>query len=56
MTDRRETITLFIGALMLVAAAIMATEAQERAHNLPAASIGEHHNPAQTVDMASPVN
>lgn len=56
MTERREAITLAIGALMLAAAAMLATEAQERAQNLPAASIGEHHSPAEIVDVAVPVN
>ncbi|CAM5725519.1 hypothetical protein MAUB1S_03834 [Mycolicibacterium aubagnense] len=56
MTDRREAITLIIGALMLAAAAMLATEAQERAQNLPAVSSGAHHSPAEIVDVASPVN
>ncbi|WGI32708.1 hypothetical protein [Mycolicibacterium aubagnense] len=56
MTDRREAITLVIGAFMLAAAAMLATEAQERAQNLPAVSISEHHSPAEIVDVAPPVN
>lgn len=42
MTARREAINLLIGALMLVAAAMIVTEAQEHAPHTPAVSIGEH--------------
>ncbi len=56
MTERREAITLVVGALMLAAAAMLAGEAQERAQNLPAASIGEHHGPAEIVDVGLPAN
>ncbi|SHV47393.1 Uncharacterised protein [Mycobacteroides abscessus subsp. abscessus] len=56
MTERREAITLVVGALMLAAAATLAGEAQERAQNLPAASIGEHSGPAEIVHVALPVN
>ena len=42
MTARREAINLIIGALMLVAAAMIVTEAQEHAQHPPAVSVGEH--------------
>lgn len=42
MTARREAINLIIGALMLVAAATIVTEAQEHAEHTPAVWVGEH--------------
>lgn len=42
MTARREAINLIIGAVMLVAAAMIVTEAQEHAQHTPAVSVGEH--------------
>lgn len=44
MTDvsaRREAVTLIIGALMLLAAAVTVAEAQERALQRPAASVSD---------------
>lgn len=51
MTARREAINLIIGALMLVAAALLVTEAQERAQHSPSVSVGEHHD-AGSVEAA----
>lgn len=55
MTARREAINLIIGALMLVTAAMIVTEAQERAQHTPAVSVGEHHD-AGILDAALPGN
>lgn len=46
MTARREAINLVIVALMLAAAAMIVSEAQEHAQNTPAVSVGEHHDVA----------
>ncbi len=56
VTARREAVNLIIGALMLVAAAVTVAEAQERAPHAPAASVGEHQNPADTVEVVLPGN
>lgn len=56
VTARREATNLIIGALMLVAAAITVTEAQERAPHTPVVSVGEHHDPAAIVDAAQLAN
>lgn len=54
MTARREAINLIIGALMLVAAALTYTEAQEHAHNSPTVWVGEHSDRAGIVEAAPP--
>lgn len=56
VTARREAVNLIIGALMLVAAAVTVTEAQERAPHTPSVSVGEHHAPAGAVEVALPGN
>ncbi|MEE6163368.1 MULTISPECIES: hypothetical protein [unclassified Mycolicibacterium] len=42
MTARREALTLIIGALMLILAAVTVAEAQERAPHTPTMTVGEH--------------
>ncbi|WP_458315857.1 hypothetical protein [Mycolicibacterium brisbanense] len=49
MTARREALTLIIGALMLVVAAVTVTEAHERASQPPTVSVGEHSDGAAVV-------
>jgi hypothetical protein len=49
MTARREAVTLIIGALMLVAAAVTVTEAHERALRTPTVTVGEHRDTAEIV-------
>jgi hypothetical protein len=56
VTARREAVNLIIGALMLVAAAVIVTEAHERAPHTPAVSVGEHHDPAGAVEAGLPGN
>lgn len=50
-TARRETAILIIGALMLFGAAATVAEAQERAHERAAVSVGE---PAPVLGAAHP--
>jgi hypothetical protein len=51
MTARREALTLIIGAVMLVAAAVTVTEAHERAPHPPTVTVGEHLDTPGTVDL-----